>query len=257
MSPEPSHSSADKPVARKIAAELRNKGVEVWIDERSISAGSSIGEAVAEGIDSSDYFMILLSGKSVQSRWVHEEANMAFQKAMEVNFPIIPVRLDGTPVPRIIKHLKYIDFRAGDDTGLEEILSLFKQDERLASDRRKLPSAIGAAITGAIFGAIPIASSAGAIAGSAGLPPIEQGGDCVSCLKGLTGKALRLKIIGRYDYEEISTIWYDLFDSKISNDIPSSNLANAIIELIDKSKRKGKFDELLSAICQEHPEICP
>lgn len=226
-----SHASADKPVARKIASELRNRGIDVWIDEKNVDVGSSIGEAVAEGIDSSDYFLILLSGKSVQSRWVHAEASMAFQKAMDGKFPIIPVRLDGTPVPKMIKHLKYIDYRAQDNRGLDEILSFFKVDERLASDRRR--------------------------AKLSDEDDSATGDDCVSCLKGLTGKELRMKIIDRYDYSEIRTVWFDLFSSRIEDDIPHANLANAIIDLIEKAKKKSKFEELLATLCQEHPKICP
>lgn len=226
-----SHSSADKPIARQIASELRNKGIDVWIDEKDIVAGSSIGDAVAEGIEQSDYFLILISGKSVQSRWVHEEASMAFQKAMEVKFPIIPIRLDGTAVPRIIKHLKYIDFKPSTKSGIDEILSIFRKDDRLASDRRK------------------VSSDDKTSTGSGGL-------DCVSYLRSLSARDLRTKIVGKYDYDGIGVVWFDLFETKIGDEIPGVPLANAVISLIDKAKKRQKFDDLLSIICAEHPSVC-
>jgi hypothetical protein len=226
-----SHSSADKPIARTIATELRNRGISVWIDEESISVGSSIGSAIADGIDSADYFLLILSGKSVQSRWVHAEAEMAFQKSMEAKFPIIPVRIDGTPVPRLLKHLKYVDFRHSGSGGLEELLSFFKQDDRLASDRRKAPPSEPVSPRG--------------------------GGGCVGCLQSLSGKQLRMKIISRYDRNGLGVIWFDLFNSKIDDDLPGVALANSVIELLDKAKRSQKFDELLEAICADHPNICP
>jgi hypothetical protein len=231
-----SHSSADKPVARQLASDLRNRGIDVWIDEQAIAIGSSIGGAIAEGIDSSDYFVLLLSGKSVQSRWVHEEAQIAFQKSMESKFVIIPIRLDGTPVPRLIKHLKYVDFRNSRNDGFEELIAFLKHDDRLASDQRKAPPAAPAAQQG--------------VGPGVGL-------SCVACLKSLSAKRLREKILERYNYHDLGVVWFDIFESRIGDDIPGTPLPNAVIELLDKAKRRQKFNELLNSICEQHPDICP
>lgn len=226
-----SHSSGDKPKARAIALELRNKGIDVWIDEDNIDVGSSIPTAIFDGIDSSDYFVILVSGKSVQSRWVHREAEIAFQKSIEGKFPIIPIILDNTPLPRSLKDLKHIDLRMNNKAGLDELISFLKKDDRLASDLRRVQP--------------PLASKSNA------------GDDCVQCLKSLTAKNLREKILQRYNYNEIGVIWFDLFETRIGDELPGVPLSNAVIELIDKAKKKQKFDELLSRICEQNPDICP
>lgn len=65
-----SHSHSDKCFATKIAADLREAGAEVWIDEAEIKLGDSLIDKISEAIDSVDYLAALLSAKSVESEWV-------------------------------------------------------------------------------------------------------------------------------------------------------------------------------------------
>ncbi len=69
-----SHSTKDKPFVRKLAADLVASGVKVWVDEQRILVGDSIPEKIAQGLAESDFFLIIVSGNSVNSAWVKKGA---------------------------------------------------------------------------------------------------------------------------------------------------------------------------------------
>ena len=50
-----SHSLADGPIARRIAADLRLAGHSVWIDQAEIELGDSLIEKIREGLDDVDF----------------------------------------------------------------------------------------------------------------------------------------------------------------------------------------------------------
>ena len=65
-----SQSHANKDFARKLAADLRNAGHSVWIDEAEINIGDSLIGKITSGIDQVDFVCAILSRDSVTSSWV-------------------------------------------------------------------------------------------------------------------------------------------------------------------------------------------
>lgn len=74
-----SHTRIDKPFVRKLAADLRNHGHTVWIDEAEINIGDTLIGKIREGLDSVDYVAVILSKASIQSEWVRKELEIAFK----------------------------------------------------------------------------------------------------------------------------------------------------------------------------------
>lgn len=56
-----SHSHADRPIARRLAADLRRAGHAVWIDEAEINIGDSLIEKIREGLDQVDFVAAIIS----------------------------------------------------------------------------------------------------------------------------------------------------------------------------------------------------
>lgn len=65
-----SHTSLDKPIVRRVADDLENLGMNIWLDERRIPAGDSLSDRIADGLSKYDVFLIFLSKKSVTAPWV-------------------------------------------------------------------------------------------------------------------------------------------------------------------------------------------
>lgn len=122
-----SHSSADKPFIRQLAADLAANGIGVWLDEQRIRVGDSIPDKIAQGLAESDYFLIGMSNRSRESAWVQKELNNALMTEMQRRkVHILPLKLDDSPMPHIIAEKKYADFSKSYKSGLEELLSALK-----------------------------------------------------------------------------------------------------------------------------------
>lgn len=124
-----SHSSADKPFVRQLAADLSANGVGVWLDEQRIRVGDSIPDKVAQGLADSDYFLIAVSERSVGSEWVKKELNGALVNEVERRkVHILPLKLDDSKMPPAIADKKYADFSKSYKAGLEELILALRAD---------------------------------------------------------------------------------------------------------------------------------
>lgn len=106
------HSSADKKSAGQIAKALVGRGIRVWLDEAEIRVGDSLIEKIEKGISKSDRLIVLLSGRSVESRWCQEELRMAL--AMQIGgkqIKVLPALLEDCEIPGFLKEKAYADFR--------------------------------------------------------------------------------------------------------------------------------------------------
>ncbi|AEO42217.1 toll/interleukin-1 receptor domain-containing protein [Xanthomonas euvesicatoria] len=124
-----SHSSADKPFIRQLAADLTAAGVDVWLDEQRIRVGDSIPEAIAQGLAESDYFLIAISHNSINSPWVQKELNNALvTEVQRRNVHILPLKLDDTDMPPIISDKLYADFSHSYKAGIDKLLAALRKD---------------------------------------------------------------------------------------------------------------------------------
>ena len=85
-----SYSRRDKAVADYIGAELRNRGADVFIDYQKLVGGENFIRRLGREIETRDFFVLLLSPRSVASKWVQAEAAWA----LRCNKPIVPVLLE-------------------------------------------------------------------------------------------------------------------------------------------------------------------
>jgi hypothetical protein len=103
LQPFISYCHTDKPFAKQLEIALDSRGVNCWIDEKSLRAGDDVPEAIAKGIEDFDRFILCCSKASLKSWWVDNELGTAFQKEEAVNRKegrslkmVIPLDLDGS-----------------------------------------------------------------------------------------------------------------------------------------------------------------
>jgi hypothetical protein len=126
-----SHSSKDKPIARRIAHALEERGLSVWLDEQEIRVGHSIPEKIADGIDAADVLCILISEESRGSKWVDREANAFLMQMLASDKIVLPCRLDDARPPTLLADIKYADFRSSFGDGLAGLLRAVKLQEEI------------------------------------------------------------------------------------------------------------------------------
>ncbi len=113
-----SYHHEDKAIALKIASEIRKVSSHVWMDDMEIHVGDNVVDKIAKGLSESDYFVIVLSDNAVKSKW----AEMELSKAIELEKAVLPIKIDDSEIPSMIKNIAYADFRNSFDTGLDKLI---------------------------------------------------------------------------------------------------------------------------------------
>jgi len=109
-----SYARQDSKAAQQLAQDLRNAGVGVWIDVEQIRPGERWRTAVSAAIEHCQYFIAVLSSRSVTHRgYVQAELRDALdllRQVPESETFLIPVRLDDAEiVNRDLRELNWVD----------------------------------------------------------------------------------------------------------------------------------------------------
>ena len=106
-----SHSSVDKPFARRLANHLRLAGAKVWLDEAQLLPGDSLIERLREAIDNVDFLAVVLSPDAVKSRWVQKEVDVAMNQEIKGRkVKVVPLMYRTCELPWFLEGKMYADF---------------------------------------------------------------------------------------------------------------------------------------------------
>lgn len=104
-----SHSSVDKPVARRLAKRLQSRGYSVWLDEKELRLGDPLSDTIATALSETPVLIALVSRHSISSRWVQFEINQAVERQIQGRARVIPLRIDEVDVPPALAGTLYGD----------------------------------------------------------------------------------------------------------------------------------------------------
>ena len=101
-----SHAREDKDrFVRQFAERLRQNGIDAWVDEWEIYPGDSLIDRIfEEGLKDASVVIVVISQFSVDKPWVREELNASVVKRINRGGRLIPIVLDETPVPEVLKN---------------------------------------------------------------------------------------------------------------------------------------------------------
>ncbi|BAY44255.1 hypothetical protein SAMD00079811_18510 [Scytonema sp. HK-05] len=106
-----SHNKEDKPFVRKLARDLDNHGVKIWLDEAEIKVGESLIGKIRSGLDKVDYVAVILSPNSIASSWVQREVDVAMnQEIMGKRVKVLPIMYRKCELPGFLLGKLYADF---------------------------------------------------------------------------------------------------------------------------------------------------
>lgn len=127
-----SHSSKNKVEIIRLAEDLRNAGVEVWIFEEHILPGDFIVKKLQEGLTKCDYLGIWLTNDSLESTWVETEWQNKLHEELEKNRVIVIPLLGGNVnIPPLLKDKRFVDFRDDYQAGLNDLLRTLNSKREL------------------------------------------------------------------------------------------------------------------------------
>lgn len=122
-----SYAKEDIEHARTLYAALKARGADAWLDEEDLTPGQRWEIEIEAQIYESDYFIALLSSRSVAKRgYVQREIRHALdvlQRIPEKDIFLIPARIDlCEPSHRALRNIQWVDLFPDWDRGLRKIL---------------------------------------------------------------------------------------------------------------------------------------
>jgi hypothetical protein len=101
-----SHSSKDKPAVEALAAALRERGIDAWLDKWMIGPGDDLVARINQGLEEASAGLIVFSAHSSDSRWVGAEVSYLTYARIAEGKVIIPVAIgDDAYVPPLLRPL--------------------------------------------------------------------------------------------------------------------------------------------------------
>lgn len=126
-----SHSSADKEVVHRVKNDLDRHGIMTWLDEFQIGFGDSIRREIEAGISSSNFLVLFLSKRAIESEWVNREIDAAFAREIESkDTTIIPVLLENCDIPLTLQGRRHIDMRSDVDAAIRSLIDALMYPRR-------------------------------------------------------------------------------------------------------------------------------
>lgn len=119
-----SYAQADRGFADRVADALRLAGNKVWFDAWALAPGDSITDRIQKALTTSDFLVVLLSPRSVNSDWVQTELNAALARELKDRAIIlIPAMLEDCEIPPLLADIQYVDLRQDFEAGLQRLAS--------------------------------------------------------------------------------------------------------------------------------------
>lgn len=134
-----SYAHEDYKEAAKIYDTFQRKGLNVWLDKKSLRPGERWKVAIENAINESRYFVALLSSTSVSKKgYVQKELRLAMEvldKIPDDDIFIIPLRLDKCETTfNKLKELNRIDLFEDWEQGINKILKFISISEKISED---------------------------------------------------------------------------------------------------------------------------
>jgi hypothetical protein len=132
-----SYASEDTEIAQRLYDDLKNVGVEFWLDRQSLTPGENWKLEIEKALKESTIFLALISSKSTTKEgFTQKELKRALEildEKPEGDVFIIPVRVDDCPISVRLQDYQWIDLFPSYPDGLEKLLNVLKPDFVLKS----------------------------------------------------------------------------------------------------------------------------
>jgi hypothetical protein len=113
-----SYSRQEVPFVDILLEELEERGIQTWLDYRSLIPGRPWLEQIVAGIDGADVLLLIVSKASMASKNVELE----YRRALEKNKRIILVIFEAVSLPPELRGCEWIDFRSSFGNGLRTLI---------------------------------------------------------------------------------------------------------------------------------------
>ena len=136
-----SYSRADENLAMRFAADLRKRGIAMWIDQLDIRPSEHWDRAIERAVHECRGLVVILSPRSIESDNVADEISFALDHRKSV----LPVMIEKCRLPLRITRMQVIDATASYDSALEQSVRVLGGEGPLpsrAAERAPVPKGV-------------------------------------------------------------------------------------------------------------------
>jgi hypothetical protein len=112
-------------LALKLVTDLRNAGIDVWMDQSNIQPGNRWDLEVEKALNNASCILFIATKKSTVSANVLDEVYYALEK----NKKVIPVMADECTLPFRLRRLQFIDFTYDYNVGFNQLQTTLTANE--------------------------------------------------------------------------------------------------------------------------------
>jgi WD40 repeat protein len=140
-----SYSRRQKTSADRIARDLSDAGLDVWIDFRQIEGGERWRDEIYKGLEKSEGVVFCLSPDAIKSEWCRREVAIAYSQNKPI-YPAVVVEafdlLDDYPETKWMTEIQYILLQDRYEQGITELITALsgKRDPYDDIDVSKIPN---------------------------------------------------------------------------------------------------------------------
>ncbi len=120
-----SYNRQDSKFALKLADDLAAQGINVWIDQRSITPGNRWDLEIEKALSNAEIVLVVLSPHAVASDNVLDEVSFA----IDAHKRIIPIIAQECTIPFRLRRFQYIEFSQNYTLGLQSLLVEIKHEQ--------------------------------------------------------------------------------------------------------------------------------
>jgi hypothetical protein len=230
-----SHSSKDNEVVKRTLQDLRQDlpDVKFWVDFEALKPGDDWANEIIRNASGASIFLIFATEAAFQSNWVQQEIALGVRNHLFDKAPIIILAFDVTSIPPDLQRYQHINFANFSD-GISRLKD-FIADQFIPRRRTRARThdSIARMEKATIFNFV----------------------SCPQILSGLSKAELRRRICKKLNRRQVSVLWFDVLENGMDDEIPEQPIQNCAMELILRSERSDKMDELFESLCTDHPNI--
>jgi hypothetical protein len=124
-----SHSTQDRKwVEREIVRLLEDNGIKAWYSKLSIKTASQWEREILRGMESCDWFVLVVSPRAATSEWIKDELNWALYHRPTRIIPVIMETVNLWEFHIRLPRIQHIDFIEDSKYSRRELLRLINND---------------------------------------------------------------------------------------------------------------------------------
>ena len=107
-----SYSNTDREFVTRLAHDLLKAGLNVWLDQWSLTPGETLAEAINAALKASHVQVVVMSPDYFQSEWTRQEWHYALGREVEIgSVKLVPIMYRDCLVPSMLQSKVWLDFR--------------------------------------------------------------------------------------------------------------------------------------------------